>query len=137
MSALHSKVSILQHNTARTDVYMHSCLQTALEFSIDFVLIQEPYITKYNTTVSHPAYYCILSSIINNIRPRVAIYARKQSSYSYCHRTDLTESSDIIIINVSGSNIETFQIINIYNEKSLDSESDSTDYTVERSLQHI
>jgi hypothetical protein len=49
----------------------------------------------------------------------------------------LTESSDIIIIDVSGSNIETFQIINIYNEKSLDSESDSTDYTVERSLQHI
>ena len=56
---------------------------------------------------------------------------------TYCQRTDLTSDSDIIILNISGLNIETFQIINIYNEKSLNCQSDSTNYTVERSLQSV
>jgi len=49
----------------------------------------------------------------------------------------LTSDSDIIIIDVSSSNINTFQIINIYNEKSLDVDIHQSIYTVERSLQHI
>src|SRR5204863_4755686 len=88
------------------------------------------------TIISHAAYYCILSNS-QNIRSRVAIYARKQANLTYCQRTDLISDSDIIIIDVSSSNINTFQIINIYNEKSLDLDSDETSYTVKRSLQHI
>ena len=84
--------------------------------------------------MSHSAYYCILPNT-QNIRPRVAIFARKQASLTFCQRTDQISDSDIIIIDVSSPQIESFQIINIYNEKSLDSESDS--YTVERSLQHL
>ena len=49
----------------------------------------------------------------------------------------MTSDSDIIIIDVSSSNINTFQIINIYNEKSLDLDIDQSIYTVKRSLQHI
>ena len=49
----------------------------------------------------------------------------------------MTSDSDIIIIDVSSSNINTFQIINIYNKKSLDLDSDQSNYTVKRSLQHI
>src|SRR5919205_978226 len=136
MSGNHSKISILQHNTGRISNAMHSVLETALKSSIDFVLIQEPWIANDNiTTVSHSAYYCILPSS-QNIRPRVAIYARKQANLTYCQRNDLVNDSDIIIIDVSSSNIETFQIINIYNEKSLNSESDNS-YTIERSLQNI
>jgi len=56
---------------------------------------------------------------------------------TYCQRIDLTSDSDIIIIDVSSSNINSFQIINIYNEKSLDLDSDQNNYTVKRSLQHI
>src|SRR5204862_8194084 len=73
----------------------------------------------------------------NNIRPRVAIYIRKLANLTYCQRTDLTSDSDIIILDISGSNTESFQIINIYNEKSLDCQLNSTSYTVERSLQSI
>lgn len=134
-----SKISILQHNTARTSIIMHSCLEIAIKSCIDFVLIQEPWIAFDNNaanTISHPAYYCILPNSYNNIRPRVAIYARKQSNYKFCHRTDLTNDTDIIIIDVFGSNIDTFQIVNIYNEKSLDTES-TTSYTIERSLQNL
>ena len=127
----------MQHNTARSTNIMHSCLEIAIKSSIDLILIQELWIAADNiTTVSHAAYYCILPNS-QNIRPRVAIYARKQANLTYCQRTDLTSDSDIIIIDVSSSNINTFQIINIYNEKSLDLDSDQSNYTVKRSLQHI
>ena len=55
---------------------------------------------------------------------------------TYYQRNDIVNDSNIIIINVSSLYIETFQIINIYNKKSLDSESDNS-YTIERSLQNI
>ena len=127
----------MQHNTAKTANIMYSCFEIAIKSFIDFVLIQKLWIANDNiTTVSHAAYYCILPNS-QNIRPRVVIYARKQANLTYCQRTDLTSDSDIIIIDVSSSNINTFQIINIYNEKSLDLDSDESSYTVKRSLQHI
>ena len=117
---------------------MYSCLEIAIKSSIDFVLIQESWIAFNNNavfTISHLSYYCILSNTLD-IRPRVAIFARKLVNYQFCYRTDLTSDSDMIIIDVSDEDIETFQVINIYNEKSLDSEADNS-YTVKRSLQNI
>src|SRR5947207_10935765 len=137
--SFHSKISIMQHNTARTSDIMHSCLETTVKQAIDFVLIQEFSIRFENNiaiTVSHSAYYYILSTYSDNIRLRVAVFTRKLSNYKFCHKTDLTSDSDIIIIDVSDSNIKIFQIINIYNEKNLNIESDIS-YTAERSLQYI
>ena len=77
IGSLHSKISILQHNTNKKQEIMQSCLQSALELAIDFVLIQEPYIAFNNSvayTITHPSYHCILPSTTHNIRPRVAIY---------------------------------------------------------------
>jgi len=103
----------MQHNTARSTNIMHSCLEIATKSFIDFVLIQESWIAADNIiTVSHAAFYCILSNS-QNLRLRVIIYVRKQANLTYCQRTDLTSDSDIIIIDVSSSNINTFQIINI------------------------
>ena len=82
-----TRISIMQHNTAKTPEIMHTTLELAKESSIDFVLIQEPWIAFQNNSllhISHPSYHCILPSISNNIRPRVAIYARKQLKYNYC-----------------------------------------------------
>src|SRR5947207_8449390 len=135
----HFKISIMQHNTARNSDIMHFYLETAVNQAIDFVLIQESNIKFENniaTTVSHSAYHCILPTYSNNIRSRVVIFARKLSNYKFCHKTDLTSDSDVIIIDISDSNIKTFQIINIYNERNLNAESD-INYTVKRSLQHI
>ena len=115
---------------------MQSCLQIAIESCIDYILIQEPWIVFDNNiiiSISHPAYYCILPNSYNNIRPRVAIYIRKLANYQFCHRTDLTDNTDIIIIDISGANIDPFQIINIYNKKSLDNEFNSS-YIIKRSL---
>ena len=150
MSGL-SRISIIQHNTNRNPNVMYSLLEIARESATDFVLVQEPWIEADKKdknviyTISHPTYNCILPNTVNGIRPRVAIFAKKQSVYKFCQRTDITADSDIIIIDVSGQNIDSFQIINVYNEKSLnsdadadaDADADSTDYTVERSLQNI
>ena len=133
-----ARISILQHNTNKSSIIMQSCLEIAIESCIDFILIQEPWIVFDNNiliSISHPAYYYILPNSYNNIRPRVAIYARKHLNYQFCHKTNLTNNTNIIIIDISGSDINTFQIINIYNEKSLD-ESNSS-YIIKRSLQNL
>ena len=41
MAGTNSRISIMQHNTARSTNIMHSCLEIAIKTSIDFVLIQE------------------------------------------------------------------------------------------------
>ena len=75
-----TRISIMQHNAAKTPEVMHTTLKLAKELSINFVLIQESWIAFQNNLllhISHPSYHCILPSISNNIKPRVAIYARK------------------------------------------------------------
>ena len=60
---------------------MHICLEYGIENQIDFILFQEPWFAKDNiTTISHSAYYYIVPEY-QNIRPRVIIFARKQSRY--------------------------------------------------------
>jgi hypothetical protein len=78
---------------------MHSCLKIAFKANIDFVLIQEPWITKDNIrTVSHPAYISILPPKKEEIRPRVATFARKNTPYSYTARPDISTDLNILIL---------------------------------------
>jgi hypothetical protein len=94
-----SKIEIIQHNTARKIPVMHSCLEIAFKANIDFVLIQEPWIARDNIgTVSHPAYISILPTRKKEIRPRVAIFARKNTLYSYITRPDITIDLNILIL---------------------------------------
>src|SRR6266513_993404 len=107
-----SKIQFLQQNTDKSDSKMHTCLQIDLELNIDFVLFQESFInTDSMTTVSHSAYYCIMSES-EKIRPRVMIFAKKSSRYQFCQRSDICSDTDILII-------------------------DSNEWTVKRSLQNI
>jgi hypothetical protein len=78
---------------------MYSCLEIAFKANIDFILIQELWITRDNIkTVSHPAYISILPTRKEEIRPKVAIFARKNTLYSYIARPDITTDSDILIL---------------------------------------
>ena len=73
-----------------------------------------------------------------NIRSRVIIFARKQSRYQFCLRTDICSDSDLLIIDIvdkTKSFSETIQLINIYNEKSL--LENRNDRTIERYLHTI
>lgn len=129
------KIEIYQHNTARLIPVMHTVLELALEAAIDFVLIQEPYIAEDNRgTVSHPAYITILPRPRDDIRPRVAIYARKDTAFKYTSRPDIIDDSDVLALTISGDSIAPFELYNVYNEKSLGI---SEEYTVKRSLQNI
>lgn len=72
------------------------------------------------------------------IRPRVTIFARRQSRYQFCLRSDICSDSDLLIIDIidkTKSFSETIQLINIYNEKSLIE--NRNDRTIERCLHTI
>src|SRR6266511_905415 len=115
----HFKISIMQHNCARITANMYTCLEIGLERNIDFILVQEPWIAKDNIyIISHTTYHTILSEFCD-VRSRVAVFAKKDLIHQFCYRSDLCKNSDIIILDILNSEIPDFQIMNVYNEKSL------------------
>ncbi len=101
---------------------MHTYLQIKLELNIDFILFQESFVnTNSMTTISHLAYYCIMSES-EIIRSRVIIFAKKNSRFQFYQRLDICSDTDILIIDINdslNSDTEVIQLINIYNEKFL------------------
>ena len=66
------------------------------------------------------------------------IFARKQSRFDFCLRSDICTDNDILIIDIidkTSSYFEVIQLINIYNEKLL--KEDCTEYTVKKKLHEI
>src|SRR6266536_5567458 len=125
----------MQHNTARNIVNMYIYLEIGLERNIDFILIQEPWIAQDNNyTISHTTYHTILPEFCD-VRPRVTIFAKKNSIHQFCYKSDLYNNSDIIILDILNSEIPDLQIINIYNKKSL--KENCNDWKLNRILPHI
>ena len=111
---------------------MHTTLELAFKANIDFVLLQEPYIASDNKgTVSYPAYTAIIPTPRENVRPRVAIFARKDTKYSYTARPDISNDPDLLVLTISGRGLAPIQLINVYNEEGL---GENKDWTVKRSL---
>ena len=109
----------MQHNCARNTANMHTYLEIGLERNIDFILIQESWIAQNNIyIISHTAYHTILPEFCD-IRPRMAVFVKKNLIHQFCYRSDLCKDSNIIILDILNSEIPDFQIINIYNKKSL------------------
>ena len=132
------KILFLQHNINRNPHNMHTCLEYGIESKIDYILFQESWLAENNiTTISHSAYYYILPEY-QNIRPRVSIFARKQSRFQFCLRSDICSDNDLLIIDIidkTKSFEDTIQLINIYNEKSL--AEDNNNRTIKRCLHLI
>ncbi len=66
------------------------------------------------------------------------IFARKQSRFNFCLRSNICTDNDVLIIDIidkTNSYLETIQLINIYNEKSL--KEDCTEYIIKRKLHEI
>ncbi len=96
---------------------------------------QEPWIAQGNTyTISHTAYHTILPEFCD-VRSRVAIFVKKDLIYQFCYRSDLCKDSDVIILDILNSEIPDFQIMNVYNEKSL--KENCNDWTLNRILPYI
>src|SRR5216117_1054974 len=133
-----SRIQFLQQNVDKNDSKMHTCLQIDMKLNIDFILFQEFFVnTNTMTTISHSAYYCIMSES-EKIRFRIMIFAKKSSRFQFYQRSDICSDTDIIIIDINNSlnsETEVIQLINIYNEKSL--AENNNEWTVKRSLQNI
>ena len=131
----HFKISIMQHNCARITVNMYICLEIGLERNIDFILVQEPWIAQDNIyIISHTAYHTILPEFCD-VRPRVTVFVKKDLIHQLCYRSDLCKDSDVIILDILNSEIPDFQIMNIYNEKSL--KGNCNDWILNRILPYI
>ena len=135
-----SKLAFLQQNVNRNSLIIQSCLQIGLEHQVDFVLFQElQNKDAYERGIplpSHSSYYCILPAD-KSICSKVAIYTRKLFRFQAQLRSDVCSDCDLLVVDVIDIKyqFETFQLINIYNEKSL--KDDCNTWTVKRSLKHI
>ena len=129
------KISIIQYNCVRITANMYICLEIGLERNIDFILVQELWIAKDNIyIISHTAYHTILPEFCD-VRPRVAVFVKKDLIHQFCYRSDLCKDSDIIILDILNSEIPDFQIMNIYNEKLL--KENCNDWILNRILSYI
>lgn len=131
-----SKIRILQHNCAKSTNAMQSCLEYGKQ-NVDIILMQEPWIDPNLTRISHSAYYCIMPNMNKNDvhKPRVLSFVSKKLEFSITPRPDISSDSDIQVLNISGTNIDNFTILNVYNEKCL--KENSNEYTIERELINI
>src|SRR6266511_2741109 len=105
------KISIMQHNCARNIANIHTYLKIGLKRNIDFILIQKLWIAQDNTyIISYTIYHTILPEFCD-IKPRMAIFAKKDSTHQFCYRSDLYKDSNIIILDILNSEIPDFHII--------------------------
>ena len=112
---------------------MQSCLEFA-KGKADIVLLQEPWISLENTTITHPAFTSIIPLIKN--RPRVLTFISKENKGIKCTpRPDVLQDSDLQVLSLLASGLEEILLLNIYNEKSL--EDNQNIYTVERVLSQV
>ncbi len=122
MSNTHHIISILSVNVGRSSAAQQIALQTAHTSRTDFLLIQEPYISK-NTerkiTCRHSSYECYAPVDDWSTRPRVLTYSRKNNSLThYQERPDIAIEqglSDILFLSVRAPNNPRLLIINVYN----------------------
>ena len=117
MQDTNHKLSIVQHNTARSYPITQSLLQTAYENQIDVVLVQEPAYSPQMDLINHPAYIGILPNYPYSTKlPRAAAYWRKESRFKYTQVDQLCRDPDVLVLQINGPGLRNFKLINVYNE---------------------
>ncbi len=88
---------------------MYIYLEIGLERNIDFILVQKPWIAQDNIyIIFHITYHTILPEFCD-IKPRVAVFAKKDLIHQFCYRSDLYKDSDVIILDILNSEIPIFK----------------------------
>src|SRR6266496_4461262 len=97
------RIQFLQQNVDKNDSKMHTCLQIDLKLNINFILFQESFVNiNTMTTISHSAYYYIMSES-EKIKSRVMIFAKKNSRFQFCQKSDICSDTNILIIDINDS----------------------------------
>ncbi len=115
---------------------MHSLLNSTM--NKDIVLIQESWIFKDNKiTVLHSTFTTLLSSSSLDVKSQTVIFINKNRQNFVCTlRLNIFMNSDLQTITISINNSsEIVLLLNIYNEKSQEEDSDL--WTVKRKLKDI
>ncbi len=130
------KIQIVQHNYIKNVNVMHSLLNSTM--NKDIVLIQESWIFKDNKiTVLHSTFTTLLSSSSLDVKSQTVIFINKNRQNFVCTlRLNIFMNSDLQTITISINNSsEIVLLLNIYNEKSQEEDSDL--WTVKRKLKDI
>jgi ribonuclease HI/exonuclease III len=114
----HTHLSILSLNCARSTTVMHTILEIAKQRSADIVLLQEPWIHRTNSTVSHPSFTAILPPPHTLGTNRVCAFISKgRTDLTVSHKTELSTSRDLQVLEVTTGVTSTTTVYNIYNGK--------------------
>jgi len=128
-------ISVISHNTARSNIVHHTILEIARARKTDILLVQEPYICTSSIGDAIPAQHFDYFTIINSsltARSRAITYIRKDAGISYSNRIDLVSDPDAILLEIQRKNRQSFYLLNIYNEKDKNGV-----YTIPRALENF
>ena len=117
LSTTSRKLRVLVHNCNRSTNAMHSLLDTA-SGKADLVLIQEPWISNQNTTVTHNSFRTLIPPPTPGRRTRVLSFVSKlNTSLRAEPRVDLLKDPDVQLLEISSPDIAPILLYNTYNQK--------------------
>ena len=141
------EVKVIQLNVGRKQGAHYSILEQATSLRVDIVALQEPYMPRISSSDSS---YWITPSApsfdplpplpnyrLSPNRPRVFTYIRKGAGLEVSPRYDLFNDPDIQAFEVKKGNLESFLVINCYNEKEQGVEASRAQTTLSRALLKI
>ena len=122
-----------QHNCRKSINVMQSILKHVKTNSLNLMLIQKSWIQNdenhNNMTISHPNFTCLIPRI-KKYKSRVATFVNKCRKELKCtSKIDLINDLDIQILNIFINDLKNVKIVNIYNKKNQnpDSQTRTTD----------
>lgn len=117
-----TSVKILSVNVGRSPNAQHIALQNAFDSRIDFLLIQEPYVssdTARRITCRNPSFECYSPVDDWTVPPRVITYAKKNSNITHYQERPCCPTGqgvgDVLLLSVKAPNNPRSLIINAYN----------------------
>jgi hypothetical protein len=119
---IYSNIRILQVNLNRSQAATENTLQIAIELKIDIIIVQEPWITQYDSDdystarlVAYTSFTQILPKY-SGFRPRTFIYMSRLFTPSTSIITSSLADPDVLIIDIIESK-HKIQLLNIYNKQ--------------------
>jgi hypothetical protein len=103
---IYSNTRILQVNLNRSQAATENTLQIAIELKIDIIVVQEPWITQYDSddystarSVAYTSFTQILPKY-SRFRPRTLIYISRLFTPSTSITTSSPANPDVLIIDI-------------------------------------
>ncbi len=110
MNNTSQEIKFLQHNCVKFTNTMISWLEYDLKKKINIICIQESWIESNQIIISHSTFNKMLSEQKETYKQRIMIFVSKSFKFSVTSRSNLCSNTNIQILNISETNIETSQL---------------------------